>query len=115
MRVPGGDITQRVEVIPWGGQSVTKLEFYNETPVPVAISIMLLNFGPIEVNSTITRNDAKPIIASSKPPRMIINGSGYQDLTNQIINSELEDLITCLLYTSPSPRDRTRSRMPSSA
>ena len=25
------------------------------------------------------------------------------------------DLKTCLLYTSPSPRDRTRSRMPSSA
>ena len=23
--------------------------------------------------------------------------------------------IACLLYTSPSPRDRTRSRMPSSA
>ena len=26
-----------------------------------------------------------------------------------------ESIITCLLYTSPSPRDRTRSRMPSSA
>ena len=25
------------------------------------------------------------------------------------------DITTCLLYTSPSPRDRTRSRMPSSA
>ena len=25
------------------------------------------------------------------------------------------DMVTCLLYTSPSPRDRTRSRMPSSA
>ena len=25
------------------------------------------------------------------------------------------DSSTCLLYTSPSPRDRTRSRMPSSA
>ena len=25
------------------------------------------------------------------------------------------DFINCLLYTSPSPRDRTRSRMPSSA
>ena len=24
-------------------------------------------------------------------------------------------MVTCLLYTSPSPRDRTRSRMPSSA
>ena len=26
-----------------------------------------------------------------------------------------EDFKICLLYTSPSPRDRTRSRMPSSA
>ena len=26
-----------------------------------------------------------------------------------------DDLLACLLYTSPSPRDRTRSRMPSSA
>ena len=28
---------------------------------------------------------------------------------------EIGDVVTCLLYTSPSPRDRTRSRMPSSA
>ena len=28
---------------------------------------------------------------------------------------QAEELMTCLLYTSPSPRDRTRSRMPSSA
>ena len=28
---------------------------------------------------------------------------------------ELSKVISCLLYTSPSPRDRTRSRMPSSA
>ena len=27
----------------------------------------------------------------------------------------LTNKLTCLLYTSPSPRDRTRSRMPSSA
>ena len=27
----------------------------------------------------------------------------------------LGSLYSCLLYTSPSPRDRTRSRMPSSA
>ena len=31
------------------------------------------------------------------------------------INNNLAALETCLLYTSPSPRDRTRSRMPSSA
>ena len=29
--------------------------------------------------------------------------------------SKATQLQTCLLYTSPSPRDRTRSRMPSSA
>ena len=33
-----------------------------------------------------------------------------------IINSEVEWPFTvCLLYTSPSPRDREKSRMPSSA
>ena len=30
-------------------------------------------------------------------------------------NDDAEHLWSCLLYTSPSPRDRTRSRMPSSA
>ena len=30
-------------------------------------------------------------------------------------NTERKLKYTCLLYTSPSPRDRTRSRMPSSA
>ena len=32
-------------------------------------------------------------------------------------NGHLYDVkpVACLLYTSPSPRDRTRSRMPSSA
>ena len=28
---------------------------------------------------------------------------------------EMERLMSCLLYTSPSPRDRQKSRMPSSA
>src|SRR5665811_1739001 len=28
--------------------------------------------------------------------------------------NDIEPMLTCLLYTSPSPRDRTRSRMPSS-
>ena len=33
----------------------------------------------------------------------------------EVIYKLLEDIQSCLLYTSPSPRDRTRSRMPSSA
>ena len=43
-----------------------------------------------------------------------ITASGtYPNFT--ITNSAPEPKHTCLLYTSPSPRDRTRSRMPSSA
>ena len=34
---------------------------------------------------------------------------------DDIIELKMPNGITCLLYTSPSPRDRTRSRMPSSA
>ena len=37
-----------------------------------------------------------------------------KDARIHILN-EMDKTITCLLYTSPSPRDRTRSRMPSSA
>ena len=32
-----------------------------------------------------------------------------------ITNPAFDELISCLLYTSPSPRDRQKSRMPSSA
>ena len=57
------------------------------------------------------------------------SGRGKWELTVQDIKEELEetytapavenhieqDLVPCLLYTSPSPRDATLSRMPSSA
>ena len=33
----------------------------------------------------------------------------------QVCKQKLDKYDVCLLYTSPSPRDRTRSRMPSSA
>ena len=36
-------------------------------------------------------------------------GGGAPAITAPVVTN------TCLLYTSPSPRDRTRSRMPSSA
>jgi len=38
--------------------------------------------------------------------------SGAQEADRVYVNG---NIYTCLLYTSPSPRDRTRSRMPSSA
>ena len=32
-----------------------------------------------------------------------------------VTSIQIDGVLHCLLYTSPSPRDRTRSRMPSSA
>ena len=38
-----------------------------------------------------------------------------QTLADARVENHVTKLYICLLYTSPSPRDRTRSRMPSSA
>ena len=44
----------------------------------------------------------------------LLGTSGDYDLT--VVDRSATSLARlCLLYTSPSPRDRTRSRMPSSA
>ena len=49
-----------------------------------------------------------------------LNDASVTEFLNTIEDEEkradsFEILKFCLLYTSPSPRDRTRSRMPSSA
>ena len=46
-------------------------------------------------------------------PRMSEEDKFFGQTTE--IQTEVDEGLSCLLYTSPSPRDRTRSRMPSSA
>ena len=58
-------------------------------------------------------------------PSAIIYYLGIKGKVNNLLHHNLffdqsfevfaDEIYTCLLYTSPSPRDRTRSRMPSSA
>ena len=57
------------------------------------------------VTCEISNDDIAPTLTLSK---VVVNDNGG-DLTAADFD------ISCLLYTSPSPRDRTRSRMPSSA
>ena len=49
------------------------------------------------------------VIVDSATKLPLENVSIYNDKDNSITNKD------CLLYTSPSPRDRQKSRMPSSA
>ena len=44
--------------------------------------------------------------------RKLVKNPKFEEAILNKIGSRID---TCLLYTSPSPRDRTRSRMPSSA
>ena len=59
-------------------------------------------------------------VKSNKPSFLYTSSMHGNELTGYVLMLRLIDDVlsgynTCLLYTSPSPRDRTRSRMPSSA
>ena len=46
---------------------------------------------------------------------MANTGSPYDSFNVSSVTDDSGTVNTCLLYTSPSPRDRQKSRMPSSA
>ena len=54
-------------------------------------------------------------IISVSPKSKTKQSQSMWGTTRARINNMLIGVNDCLLYTSPSPRDRTRSRMPSSA
>ena len=87
-----------------------------------------LNLAPVRFNTIRTENQDSSIAESvlngfqERPSEKIyIKGGNLFAKLNLFGNSEAEQreailpYKNCLLYTSPSPRDRTRSRMPSSA
>ena len=56
--------------------------------------------------TTTTATDAPDILAQD---------DAEVNLETEVTNSSADVTLDCLLYTSPSPRDRQKSRMPSSA
>ena len=68
-----------------------------------------LNFYQLDTNPLIGR------ISTDKAIGALSTSSNTTTMLPQLAVLETEAVESCLLYTSPSPRDRTRSRMPSSA
>ena len=64
-------------------------------------------------------NDLKNEPDLIDPTAINIHGTIHQKVPHAKcifhVHSKYATALSCLLYTSPSPRDRTRSRMPSSA
>ena len=87
------------------------------------------NFSPLQETDLPPRNDdddkltvttaqVEKRLRECKRPRGLLQGDLFPDLVGQYANKlapVVANVLNCLLYTSPSPRDRQKSRMPSSA
>ena len=63
----------------------------------------------MNINECLNYDDFRKLARKKLPSPIFHYIDGGSDDEETLIRN------TCLLYTSPSPRDRTRSRMPSSA
>ena len=82
-----------------------------QSPVVVGIlTLIMLGIGLILLTN-INFASGLTTLGSSVQSRNDYSGSFFTGVLAVVVASPC----TCLLYTSPSPRDRTRSRMPSSA
>ena len=73
----------------------------------ILISGVLLMVVPIWISFASSTHDSVTILTEGMKFNL---GDQLSRNYNEVLNEK-----GCLLYTSPSPRDRTRSRMPSSA
>ena len=83
--------------------------FVNQTPMELGLSD-LLRFGWQSLTQSTRWPDWVDVDQQSVPQERVRQG-----ISVTYINHSTTLIQVCLLYTSPSPRDRSLSRMPSSA
>ena len=62
-----------------------------------------------------TKAQGRRRLAEMQSKAFKLLGAGYMSMKDYEAVRKIVDMRSCLLYTSPSPRDATLSRMPSSA
>ena len=104
----------------------------NTVDFPITyLAAIAIGAVPVPTSSVLTETEVSKIIADINPTVIVHDGvCALPDTVHRVLNIEQIEAYKsnpptlfhrgdpnrfCLLYTSPSPRDRTRSRMPSSA
>ena len=77
-----------------------------------SLKLYINNFRDIKISHEEVVNRIMDDLVNEGSPHWIHLNAAFNPRGN--VSMQL-DIFSCLLYTSPSPRDRTRSRMPSSA
>ena len=98
-----------------------KVEFCEGTKPPNHLGAMKILTAKIKGDITKIKREPTKIIdiintmTDTPYNKDILLIMSQTNVTREIAEKVYEECEDCLLYTSPSPRDRTRSRMPSSA
>src|SRR5664280_691771 len=106
-----GSVTLKAGSIPAGSQTVT-VNYPGSDQALAASSTTIITVAPASASATLTvtakEGGGSSVLAQlATPTGIAVTGTVSLDVDGTALG--------CLLYTSPSPRDRTRSRMPSSA
>ena len=114
----GGNVCL-IEKGEWGGTCLNRGCIPTKTLFSIAhLAEQVQNTPALNTQST-TVDYSQTLTHKAEVIEKLKSGIGQLLKANKIYtidgNATLSDKNTCLLYTSPSPRDRTRSRMPSSA
>ena len=81
------------------------------------VKAICLRFTGDVAEFNIESNTLKETLSTKLLPKSVkrTQGNGSLSCRCEYPMDDITVSVYCLLYTSPSPRDRTRSRMPSSA
>ena len=112
---------KNIEVVKKYGTSGSTWTTHFDETVAITHLISTSNFDATEKSSIGTPTTAAELVTAlegraeptEKQTKLLAKLKGYRDSRPALKVIDL--LSSCLLYTSPSPRDRQKSRMPSSA
>ena len=96
-----------------GAESTGEAEFVRELAANLGLEFVMANSIPLGSSPGLDAQTSA-LVGTSHSEESLRNFR-YDNLLATAMRLGARYVVTCLLYTSPSPRDRQKSRMPSSA